>query len=54
LANLHRVTARLVRELDVDRTLVELDKAGELINPRWARAAAFGGPTRHTDPDDRR
>ncbi len=54
LANLHRVTARLVRELDVDRTLVELDKAGELINPRWARAAAFGAPTRHTDPHDRR
>lgn len=54
LANLHRVTARLVRELDVDRTLVELDKAGELINPRWARAAAFGAPTRHTDAHDRR
>lgn len=54
LSNLHNVTARLVRELDVDQALVEYDKAGELINPRWARATALGAPTRHTSPLDRR
>jgi hypothetical protein len=42
LSNLQRVTARLVRELDVDRTLVEFDKAGELVSPRWARATVVG------------
>jgi hypothetical protein len=54
LSKLHRVTVRLVRELDVDRTLVELDKAGELVSPRWARAISLGAHTRHTDSLDRR
>ena len=54
LSNLQRVTARLVRELDVDRTLVEFDKAGELVSPRWARATVLGAPTRHISPLDRR
>jgi hypothetical protein len=54
LSNLQRVTARLVRELDVDRTLVEFDRAGELVTPRWAHVTVLGAPTRHASPLDRR
>jgi hypothetical protein len=53
LAQLHRVAARLVRELDVDQVLVEFDKSGTLINPRWAQRSALAPPTHHTDPLDR-
>jgi hypothetical protein len=52
LSNLHCVMVWLVRELDVDRTLVEFDKSGELVNLRWARATTLGAPTRHSDPFD--
>jgi len=54
LSNLQHVTARLVREFDVDRTLVEFDKAGELVSPQWTRATVLGAPTRHISPLDRR
>jgi hypothetical protein len=49
LAELQRAAARLVRELDVDRVLVQLDKHGRITRPRWATPGALPGPTRHTD-----
>jgi hypothetical protein len=44
LANLHRVTVRLARELDVDRTLIEFDKSGDLLNPRGLFQRAWQHP----------
>jgi hypothetical protein len=48
LAELHRVLARLVRQLDVDRVILELDAAGRVTSPIWARPANLAEPTRHT------
>lgn len=47
LANLHRVIVRLLQELDVDRTVIELDDSGNILSPRWARPAVLAAPTRH-------
>jgi hypothetical protein len=49
LAELHRVTARLVQELDVDRVLIQFDESGEITSPRWARRSNLAEPKKHTD-----
>jgi hypothetical protein len=49
LAELHRIAARLVRELDVERVLVQVDESGRIIRPLWAQPSALAKPTKHTD-----
>jgi hypothetical protein len=49
LAELHRVLARLIRQLDVDRVLVELDKTGKVTWPRWAQPSTLAAATKHTN-----
>ena len=49
LAELHRVLARLVQQLDVDRVILEVDDAGRVTKPIWAQPANLTRPTRHTD-----
>ena len=40
LRELQRVVARLACELDVDRVLVQTDKSGNVVTPRWAQPPA--------------
>jgi hypothetical protein len=49
LAELHRVMARLVQELDVDRLLVQFDRSGNVVRPLWARPSTLAPPTKHTE-----
>lgn len=49
LAELHRITARLVRELDVERVLVQVDESGRITRPLWAQPSALPEPTKHTN-----
>jgi hypothetical protein len=53
LAELHRVAARLVRELDTEKALVALNESGGVSQPLWATTVNLPEPTRHTDPDER-
>lgn len=49
LAELQRLLARLVQELDVDRLLTKVDANDVVTEPRWARPSMLGGTTRaHT------
>ena len=48
LAELHRVLARLVRQLDVDQVLVQFDETGEITRPLWAQPSNLAEPTEHT------
>lgn len=41
---LHRVVAELARELDVDGVLVQTDKSGNVVGPRWAQPSAPSEP----------
>ncbi|MFL6161487.1 MAG: hypothetical protein ACJ74U_04590 [Jatrophihabitantaceae bacterium] len=51
LAELHRVLAKLICELDADRLLVEFDESGEEITkPQWAQPSKLAKPTKHTNP----
>ena len=50
LAELHRVLARLVRQLDVDEVLVRLDERGRITSPLWAQPSQLAKPTKHTGP----
>jgi len=52
LAELHRIAARLVRELDVERVLIQLDESGTITRPLWAQPSALPKPTKHTDRVD--
>jgi hypothetical protein len=48
LAELHRVLARLVQQLDADHVVVELDESGTVSGPRWAESSNLAEPTKHT------
>jgi hypothetical protein len=48
LAELHRVLTRLIRQLDVDRLLVQVDDSGRIIGPQWARPSNLAKPTKQT------
>ena len=52
LAELQRLLAGLVRELDVDLIVLRTDEDGELIEPRWARPSMVTRAVR-TSPVDR-
>jgi hypothetical protein len=52
LAQLQRLLAGLVSELDVDRIVLRADADGELIEPRWARPTMLAATAR-TSPVDR-
>lgn len=52
LAELQRLLAGLVRELDVDLIVLRADTGGELIEPRWARPSMLAATPR-TSPVDR-
>ena len=52
LAELQRLLAGLVRELDVDSIVLRADEDGELIEPRWARPSMVTRAVR-TSPVDR-
>ena len=51
LAELQRLLAGLVRDLDVDLIVLRADAGGELIEPRWARPSMVAA-TPHTSPVD--
>jgi hypothetical protein len=46
LAELQRLLAGLVRELDVDLMVLRTDVGGELIEPRWARPSMLAATAR--------
>ena len=48
LAELQRLLADLVRELDVDSIVLRADGAGELIEPRWARPSMVAATVRNS------
>jgi hypothetical protein len=48
LAELQRVLARLVSQLDVDQVLVQVDESGRITRPRWAQPTNQANPTAHT------
>jgi hypothetical protein len=43
LAELQRLLASLIRELDVDRIVVQTDPDGIVTEPRWARPSMLSG-----------
>jgi hypothetical protein len=45
LAQLHLVLINLVRELDVDKVLVQVDQTGELIKPPWTLRSHVAKPS---------
>src|SRR6185312_13759942 len=52
LAELHRVLAKLICELDTDQQLVEFDENdAKVIKPQWAQAANLAKRTSHTKPE---
>ena len=48
LAELQRLLADLVRELDVDSIVLRADGAGELIEPRWAQSSMVAATVRNS------
>jgi hypothetical protein len=48
LGELQRVLERLVRQLDVERVLVDVDERGRVTRPLWAAPANLPKVTRHT------
>ena len=51
LAELQRLLAGLVRELDVDLIVLRADGGGELVEPRWARPSMVAATVRASPVD---
>jgi hypothetical protein len=48
------VLATLVRLLDIDRVILEVNDAGRITRPKWAQPVNLPAPMRHRRADDQR